>query len=185
MIGYARFQYGAAPSCGTHWTMQAFAIAGLGERPHTGAHHPPNAGPTAHCPMLITTVRHPADWLYSYYYGRLSGYTGLEKVDRLMHIARSLNFKNFLSSYCRLYAGTISEVFADYNATVAWRLEDYPWPVIEFLQAQGASKIAIDHIKKLPASNVSRIQANPLTEKQRAMIRDAESGLCEQYEYYM
>lgn len=129
MIHYPSFDFASPPRTGTAWFVKACALTPLGERSRGTVHLPPIAPATQ---MQVTQVRHPCDWLASYYTTIQRTYLDVPSVDVFRNLDWS-TFPKFVRSYLRSLPGAIGAMFASYQATTYLRLEDQPFALLELL----------------------------------------------------
>lgn len=180
MIHFPRFTFAAPPRCGNAWFLGACAIAGFGEHGTAKAHV--LTRPTGK--LGVTLVRHPYDFLTSYYAELRGGHTGVSSLDRLARTAKSsAGFLNFCETYLDEHAGTVSEMFGYYSADIVLRLEDQPWATVTFLQSLGVKQDRIEQVRALPAKN--RRKDSTLLEFRhlRQAVTEAEQDFCDHYAY--
>lgn len=179
MIHYPLFDYGALPRTGTAWFTQACAIAGLGEQGRAKVHEFPE-GPKDK--LRVTSVRHPADWLVSYFHviGRTS--FGIAELN----VFAQLNFESFtdfIKSYLKQCPGAIERAMDAFQADVVQRLEDQPRALIRLLNV-------LDHPFNMPRViihntriNVGRFPRPYWQPNLYDQVLDAEASLMERFDY--
>ncbi len=99
--------------------IQACHAVGLGERFKTDIHQPHKRDGKRLC---VTTVRHPLDWLASYYRSIYPGKCGVPIVDKFASIQAD-NFIDFVQAVMEKYPGGVGSMFIEYNADSYVRLE--------------------------------------------------------------
>ena len=177
MIRYPDFDFASPPRTGTTWFVQACALTSLGERSRGQVHLLHDDSPT----LKITHVRHPCDWLASYFQTIHGGYLDVPCVDEFRFLEFS-SFGSFIKSYLRKMPGSIGRMFKAYRATSYIRLEDEPFGLLELLKS-----CEIEHkatkIKTLAPANRAR-QHLPIWERHTwAAVLEAEHEFVEEFDY--
>lgn len=136
MIDYGSFIFAAAPKTGTTWFLKVAEKSGLarGSKSHVHTKAPEDVKK-----MSVSLVRHPCDWLASYYYTLKGGATGVLEADALVDIARgNYEFEDFVHEYLKEFPGQISYIFYSYNADSYIRTCDLQWAAYELFVLNGA-----------------------------------------------
>jgi len=183
MISYTDFQYAAAPKTGTTWFIKAAYEAGLGHKKKTNLHDPP---PDGHKGFVVTTIRHPYDWLVSYYLSLRGGTVGVVGVDLFCWIARkSPSVEAFINNYLRMFPGRVTEMFDSYKANTVIRLEDYPESAIEIFDTFRNSRVSCDgQVRKITPQNARKGSPHITNRRQKEAVISAELEFCETYDYF-
>jgi len=137
MIDYGPFLFAAPPRTGSTWFLKACYEVGLGEGFKSDVHtlFPPDARK-----LKVSLVRHPFNWLISYFAAIQGGHTGIDCVDRLASLDFSGTFVDFIRSYLEKTPGALTNIARTYNADSYLRTEDLPWPFMELVEAAGISE---------------------------------------------
>ncbi len=187
MIDYGAFRFAGPPRTATTWFRKAAAAVGLGEKSSVGVHTP-------HTPrgavLALSTVRHPVNWLSSYYNVLDGGLIGVSAVDRFAPLVRrSRSLGEFVDLYLSSCPGTVGEMFWSYNADSVLRIEDLPWAAVEFFGAENLHvdvrklKQNLEVVAGMPPHNVSTGVIAVISPKMRQRVLDAESNFCNLYGY--
>jgi hypothetical protein len=134
MIDYGLFKYAAPPRTASTWVQHA-----LSKTRHEVLHgntfavHIPFS-PGYEVPRL-STVRHPVEWLLSYWYSVGTGVvSGCDELRELAQVARRSNtLVEFLLNVAEDQPGIVGRIFGQYMATSVIRVEDLPYGLISFL----------------------------------------------------
>ncbi len=181
MINYKRIQFASAPRTGSTYFMKAAAIAGLGEGFKAHVHKPFPEEPNA-AVLRISMVRHPVDWLISYYTAIFPGSTGIEEVDALLTLPGQ-DFDEFAYHYLERMPGHVNEVFDRYRSNTNLRIEDAPWNVIEMFES--ITKLTEDQTQRIVGLGKQNISKTlPFVgRKNRLLLGLAEKKTMEKYDY--
>lgn len=178
MIDYPSFQFASAPRTGTTWFLKACAIAGFGEGHKFAVHkHFVGGGPK----IRVSCVRHPVDWLRSYFCEIYPGSVGVPVIDQLTSVYAA-NFGEFIYGVCRDFPGVIGEIFDSYTADSVFRLEDQPHATVEFFGQLGVDSALTEKCRQMNAQNPGKGWAD-VTPVMRGRIYEAERDLYERYDY--
>jgi len=159
MIDYKKFCFGACPRTGSTWVMQAAAIAKLGEGFKVDVHVPPTENHPGK--LIVTLVRHPYEWLASYYFALQGGCVGISLIDEIAPLVREAeNFEHFVLSYCESLAGRYSEIIRSYRGDSVIRTEDLRWGIIGLFKALGVKENRLAEIRDMPPINVNATKGN-------------------------
>lgn len=179
MIDCGPFRFASAPRTGTAWFCQCLAAVGVGEFGRASVHIPHDVN--SNC-CTVTIVRHPCDWLASYFGTIRGGHTYVDAVDQFSQLPRD-DFDWFIRLYLKRMAGSVGRLFDRYHANCVLRLEDMPQAMIELVCRFGvtekiAKRIATvapanRNIRKLPIWNPSLY----------ARVVDAERDFLKRYDY--
>lgn len=182
MIKYDKFFFAAAPRTGSTWFLKAASIAGLGDGQKATLHQPP---PIIWDGYLVSLVRHPYDFLISYFLSLEGGMTGVHCVDVLANYARtSANSDEFIANYLKYAPGEVGRIFDRYKASTVLKLEDFPWNTIEFFESVGVQYSNAIKIKDITPQNVRKGHVHVVNKNLKKQVMLAERRTCEQYEYY-
>jgi len=132
--------------------LKAFALAGLGVGFKASVHLPHASSPAQ---ARVMTVRHPCDWLRSYYAEIHRAYLGIPAVDRFFYLP-DMSFDEFIRQYLKDIPGGVGAMFVEYGADVCLRIEDAPWCLFEFLESMGVPAAARKSFLSLGPVNVNR-----------------------------
>ena len=176
MIDYGIFQFASPPRTATTWFRKVAFRAGLGERSAAGIHTPHEPRGDV---LRVSVVRHPADWLRSYYTTIQGGHVGVGCVDKFMALAKgSYCLNDFLAGYLFKMPGAVGWMFDAYNADTILRVEDLPWAMQSILEGAGVKlSLAVNAIKISP-QNVSRGVMPIMSPILRRDVVAAESEFC-------
>lgn len=184
MIDYKYFTFAAAPRTGSTWFLGALASAGLGECSKAYAHTPWPRG-TQDARLRVSMVRHPCDWLASYFTSIYPGSVIVAEVDEFKkQIPAAKNFNDFLNQYLEKMPGAVGRVFAAYEADAFIKVADLPYALDEFLESVGVKRAARINATELPPQNVSSFMSLPrFTKEQRKAVLEAEAEFVEKFEF--
>jgi len=183
MIDLGRIQLAVPPRCGTTWALHAAHAAGLGTHTKTTAHIPFDHQGRTSRQLQVTIVRHPADWLASFWTAIYTGKIGVPCVDRFSDVAiESKDFTGFILNYVEKCPGTVGSMFEAYRANTYLRLEDMPWAWIDMLRSVGVSKGAAEQVRKIGRINQST--GKPVVTKMlREVITRSEQVMMDAFDY--
>lgn len=179
MIDCDVFTYASPPRTATTWIKHALAQVGL---PASGRVHEPHDGPRSK--LRMTTVRHPAEWLRSYWAAIWPGQIQVDAVDDLHKACRGTRtFDEFIRAYLASN-WTVSGMIGSYGADSVIRVEDLPWAFCEFLQSVGVSCELGDRCLLIPTANAARNEQVPRWNPQlRARVVEKEQDAIELFDY--
>jgi hypothetical protein len=194
MIDYGLFKYAAPPRTASTWVQHA-----LSKTRHEVLHgntfavHIPFS-PGYEVPRL-STVRHPVEWLLSYWYSVGTGVvSGCDELRELAQVARrSSTLVEFLLNVAEDQPGIVGRIFGQYMATSVIRVEDLPYGLISFLQLVGDVPPTIqEQIIRVPRKNTKPptkgrqavLDPNDLPQHVWRKIMRAEEELSDRYEYF-
>lgn len=175
MIDYHCFRYASAPRTGTTWFLQA-AYQCLGIEGMKASVHLP------HCcfdKLCVSVVRHPYDWLESYYYVLQQGCIHVDCVDVFMKL-NGKSFKTFLRSYLELMPGKVGSMFFAYQADCFLKLEDFP---TAFSLLMDSFEISSREVLELPKQNVRNRFVLKEAKKWRTAVEQAEKEMMDYFSY--
>jgi len=184
MIDYKQFHFGAAPRTGSTWVMRAASVAGFGLGFKTEVHSPP----AERCLSWfnVTLVRHPYEWLISYYYFLQGGAVNQPLVDVLMPAARkAMDFEHFVLLYAEGHAGQFTKIVKSYCGDSVIRTEELKRGIIELFRTLGVSEDRLEKIQELSPINVNNRKGdfdNEIPYLQGIVMR-AEPELYEHFDY--
>ena len=179
MIQFDNFAFASPPRTGTAWFVNACAVAGFGEKDRSKVHIPP---PAKWGGFMLSIVRHPADWLVSYFNTLEGGKVGVPEVDALAQYYCANDMARSLKRYLKSPPNTVSKMFAAYEATSVMKLEDFPWAPLEFFYSLGY-KEKDNRIRSMARMNVKYGVGFVVSYPLRKKIIEHEPMMCEQYDY--
>lgn len=151
MIDYKHFQLACPPHTGSTWCIKACALAGLGEATKTDLHKPFPSDGGQFVPR-IATVRHPGDWLFSYFQN--AGQTNLPLVDVLLPLQRrSLGYSQFVREIIEHIPGQVGRIMNAYKADTYIRTDELTDGFTDYLEAFG---LDVSEVMYLGPQNTSR-----------------------------
>ena len=181
MIDYGTFRFAAPPRTGCTWFLKACSMARLGEGLKSHVHSP---SPPRTVGLTVSLIRHPHDWLCSYFYALQGGHMGIPAVDDLSFMAKdSVDFAGFMRRYIKRCSGKVSLMFDSYNADTVMKTEELKWSSLEFFASLNVKKNLLDEIKRLPPQNVGKNMPIKTDTKLRERVCEAESSFCNRYDY--
>jgi len=133
----------------------------------------------------VSLVRHPYNWLVSYYVAIYPGVVGIDPIDQLResHGKELPTYQDFLTNYLMHHRGTVGRIFGAYQADSYIRIEDTPWAVVELFESLGVPKLGRNRCKGIPIKNSSK-QHHPIIGKLRQQVLLAEEEMVERFEYF-
>lgn len=180
MIDCDVFAYASPPRTATTWIKHALAQAGL---PCSGRVHEPHCSGDGK--LKLTTVRHPADWLRSYFAAIWPGQIQVDCVDwvRKNFCTGQESFDGFVRAYLQS-DWTVGGMIAAYGADAVIRVEDLPWAFAEFLASVDAPTRVQEQCLLIPAANTARNSKLPKWNPSlRARVLEKEYEMIELYCY--
>lgn len=181
MIDYGTFRFAAPPRTGTTWFLKACSMAGLGEGDKAHVHQPIPPKTTG---LTVSLIRHPYDWLCSYYHALRGGNTGILHVDILAVVARSSqDFPSFIKQYVRNSPGLVSKMFDSYHADSVMKTEELKWASLEFFASLNVKQKVLDEIKTLSPQNVGKDTPIKTNTKLRELVCESEDSFCNRFDY--
>ncbi len=182
MIKYDKFHFAAPPRTGSTYFIKCASICDLGDAQKSVLHQPPSMEWDGY---LVSLVRHPYDFLCSYYLSLKGGATGVYCVDVLCNYARTANdVDEFIALYLRYCPGEVGRIFNRYRATTVLRLEDFSWNVIEFFESLGIKYSIAMRVNDITPQNVRKGLVHIENKSQKKQVVFAERDICDRYEYY-
>lgn len=182
MIDFGPFQFAGAPRCATTWILHAVSAVGMGDFSKASVHiphQPPKRGETEK--LKASMVRHPYDWLASYYAATKLGHTGVPAVDRFQVLPFG-SFKTFVEGYLREMPGAVGNIFSSYGANILLKVEDLPWCWMELLSMVGVSEARWRRCEGVTRQNWCQRLPKLDSRLKRAVMR-SEREMVERYEY--
>jgi hypothetical protein len=177
MIDLGPFFYAAPPRCGTTWVINAAVAVGLKEGFKATVHLPPENSTKKK--LLITTVRHPCDWLVSYWTSIYPGKIGVPAVDRFADLP--IDFDDFIRLYLTRMPGYVSKMFLIYRADSYIRLEDLPQAFHDVLGSYDIEQR--DRCLTIPKQNFNRKEFPLWNPSLYDRVLDSEAEAMERFEY--
>ena len=194
MLQYELFDFACPERTGGLWFWKASQLAGLGIG-FTRAYELEDAPKiqtrfsrvNKDNKLRVSLVRHPCDWLASFYASFpkrpkkgvcLIGPCPIAGFD--VHVEKILDY---LENPRSCIGFSIKGMFNAYKADVVVRLEDMPWAYIELLESLGVGEEYRDNVRQLKPQNVSTNlpKWNP---ELRKRVMKAEKEMCDEYEYF-
>lgn len=181
MIDYGKFQFACPSRTGTVWFLEAARLAGFGlATTKTQAH---TLFPSKReCGFRVTLVRHPCDWLASYFEAirqKMLDVDCLVSWGQLDHTS----FDGFIRSYLNEMPGAVGRLYAIYKADSYLRIEDMPWAFIELMEM-----IDVPYERRRRIVSIGKRNASgslPLWNRRlRELVLEAESKPCCDFDYY-
>lgn len=144
-------------------------------------HHPP---PPQQTGFVVSIVRHPYEWLMSYYRSLGGSETGITEVDVLAECARAArSTTEFIQMYLTIHRGCVGRLFDAYAAASVYRVEDFPWCALELFHACGANMNELSKASKIGIQNHHEYIPEVIDPKLRAMVMRAERDFSQRYNY--
>lgn len=132
----------------------------------------------------MSIIRHPYEWLESYYHAIRGVAVGVPCVDVFSQAARNAeNFEAFVVQYLRDMPGAVSDMFIAYNAASVMRLEELRWATQEFFRSVGVEGDELRDVAELPPENVRKDVHRDKHKRLRREVCDADAEFCERYDY--
>ncbi len=178
MIDYGSFVYAGPPRSGTTYFMKVMSEVGLGDGFKAHVHQQARDSGK----LSVCTVRHPCQWLQSYYQEIRGGHTGIDAVD-VFKGCDFTSFEGFLYSYLYLMPGAVGNMFFSYNADSYLKLEDMPWAIEDFLTSLNVSQFDIIKINNIGPQNISKTLPDFPSPNVIKLIAQSEQELMETYDY--
>ena len=185
MIDYKEFRFASPPRTGGSWFIHVTSIMGLGQGQKAKLHEPPPSDATGQN-LNVSLVRHPCNWLESYFYALKGGLVGVPLIDELVHSARdSKDINLFADRVAGFHAGIITEIFDSYKPSTVMRLEDLPWAAGEFFMSLGYSRRDIQCVLDAPPINCRdhKLTDVKMSKRIRKLVADSEQSLFDRYDY--
>lgn len=179
MITYPDFHFASPPRTGTTWFLRACFYAGWGAQHKANVHIPHTPGSE----LKITLVRHPCDWLASYFTRIHRGCIHVTSVDRFAKLPVG-DFDKFVRAYLQRMPGAIGEMFTDYNATSYMRIEDMPHAFIELCMSLNVHPSQYGMVYALKPVNDTATDKLPIWRRSLyEHVMDAEREMMEHFDY--
>jgi len=178
-IDFGLFLFASPPRTATTWIKHAADRAGL---KGGGRVHDPHDGDPSR--IRLSTVRHPVDWLRSYYQSIWPGQIQIDLVDDLRKTCTGAeSFDDFVRKYLAR-CWTVGGMFGRYGADVVVRVEDLPWAFVNFLEPLTSRTRLLEQVLLVPSANMTRAEKqvawNPSL---RDRVIEKELDMIERYEY--
>jgi len=183
LIDCGHFHLACPPFTGSTWCIKALAAAGLGDASKTGLHLPHISHWGQECPPLkVSTVRHPAMWLRSYWLNR--GHIGVPLVDRFLPWAKeSEDFSGFVRTYLKEDPGAIGNMFFSYNANNWIRTDELVPAFREMLELVGCPEKQARLVESVEPQNVFKGKKPAYPPHLFDLVLEAERDLCSYFEF--
>lgn len=181
MIEYKNFSFAAPPRTGSTSFLSMANLVGLGERQKTKAHIPP---PNNYGGFVVSMVRHPFDFLISYFLALRGGATGVDCVDVFTFARHHDSPESFIRRYLRDIPGQVGKMFDIYQANSIIRLEDLPLAAEEFFESVGVPSSTAKMVSLITPQNARKGQPHIVDKKLRRAVVEAEKDFCDRYEYF-
>ena len=184
-VRYDQFRFASIPRSGTTWFLQACEEAGLGKKYKATVHEPFNDSDGGI--FKLSLIRHPYDWLVSYFKAIAPGMTGIPVIDKLKFPSEEwyteYDFASFVNLYLSECPGQVGRIFESYGADSYLRIEDMPWAATEFFASLGIPPHKRNRCRMISPVNTSKghIPKNPTLYR---LVMEAEKEMCERYDYY-
>lgn len=145
-IDYGKFVFASPPRTGGTWFIKAASEAGLGRAFKKDLHIPASKEEKK---LKVSLVRHPCDWLASYYFALRGGQTGVEPVDVLIPLAKDcMEFEDFVLCVLDEFPGQVSEIMLYYNSDSYIRTQDLQWAAYDLFTSE---EVKASPLKAAPA----------------------------------
>ena len=179
MIHYDQFSFGAPPRSATSWFIKACTEVGLPDKPEDFVHNIPTKVEEKR--YIVSTVRHPYDWLRSYFHAVKN--MQIKPIYPFENHIHAATHNDFVRRVVLNDPGHICKLFDAYKASTVIRLEDLPWAAVGFFQTLGISRHKSEECRSLPKLNVGRNQIEKTDKYLRRMLVESEKDFCERYDY--
>jgi len=181
MLEYDGFGFASPPRTGTAWFVNACALAGLGEKSRALSHTPP---PQIYSGVVVCIIRHPLDWLVSYYMALTGGSIGVTCVDQFVPAAKSCDtVERFLKHVAYKMPGSVGSMFKGYRATTMFKLEDLPYSALDFLIPL-SRRVDRDRIMCEGRMNARNGRGILHREMWYKLITESEKEFCKEFDYF-
>ena len=183
MMDMGLFFFASPPRTATTWVRKATMEAGiLRNADRVKVHVPHEDRPSS--VLRIACVRHPCDWLRSYYTSVYPGKVGVECVDVFRPAAGAKDFDEFVRYVLSLGPGAVGGMFRAYNADVILRVEDLPWAFVEFLESLAVPRKLRERCLSLNRQNPTKPELFPTWHPSlKARVLQSEAEMVDRYEY--
>jgi len=136
----------------------------------------------------LTLVRHPYEWLRSYYYIPQGLMVGVPTIDVLAPLAvAAQSFEEFILSYAEQEAGRYTRIIKSYHGDSVIRTEDLKPAIIELFDALGVGPYwlnMVDQLTPMPIDLDKAAEAEEIPYLQE-IIQKVEPEIYEQYDYQL
>lgn len=180
-LDFGIFLFASPPRTATTWIKHAADMAGLRGG---GRVHDPHSNDSSR--IKLSTVRHPAEWLRSYWAAIWPAQIQVDLVDDLYKACCGAEtFDEFIRLYLKS-SWRIGGMIAGYGADVVIRVEDLPWAFINFLEpfmSPQLPEFQPDECLFIPHVNESRKVLPRWNPSLKAKVLEAEHEMIEKYEY--
>jgi hypothetical protein len=169
------------PRTGSTWFLNAVAASGLNML-DGGSKDKHSIGVFNQSDFRVTLVRHPYNWLRSYYFSIAGGHVGVPLLDNIFPVLyrETGSFSKFINVIVTDFPGLVCRVFDAYKASTIMRLEDMPWAAVLFMrQINAPNPVGPRAIGKLNGTK----ELPPVDEKLRYLLSRSEEEFCDRYEY--
>ena len=178
------FEFASPPRTATTWIRSAAVSAGLTELNRNYVHIPHERNNNGRNVIKVTCVRHPCEWLRSWYASIYPGLIGVDAVDDLRWHVNYASFDAVVRQYLAMPAGWIGRMFNAYNADVVIRVEDLPWSFVEFLESLGVPVKMRERCLSMQPMNVFKKQTKPSWNPSlRLRVEESEKEFIARYDY--
>lgn len=194
MIDFKDFQFACPPRTGTLWALKAMATVDFSKyhfihsRKNTDnlvrETHVPFPKTNNQNKIKVSLVRHPCDWLTSYYLNWNKMELGTCFASLEFNPLFRTSFIDFVQDYLYRAKGAVGRLYNKYQADTCLRIEDCPWAMLEFLSCyKELSNDVANEIVKLPKQNISptTVEWDPKLHKR---VMEVEKELTERYDYH-
>ncbi len=183
MIDYGLFHFASAPRTATAWIHEAAKSAGIKQNHVQIAAHIPFTEPRQDNTFRLSCVRHPCDWLASYYVKFRPSFLDLPSMSKFCWHAET--FDDFIRRYLDEAPGEVGRMMTGYNADSYIRVEDLPMAFVNFLEPFGVPRIMRHQCTTIKLVNATRSDLKPKWNKQLydAVLR-TETPFLERFEYW-
>lgn len=175
------FEFSAPPRTATTWVQNACTACYLPSGGKASIHIPPNG---KHNKLWVTTVRHPADWLLSYWVNIFPGKVSVIEVDAFADLPGT-SFDEFILAYLEQMPGGVGKMYEAYRADSYLKIEDLPFCWMEFMVTLRVPEVYRDRCLQIPIMNESdrkkgKPKWNPSLWK---AVLNAEEPIMEHFNY--
>ena len=188
MIDYEHFAFATPPRTGSAWLTHAVTLVGLPAYGRSQVHFPQ---PTEDR-IRVTTVRHPVDWLRSYFLNVYPGKIGMPQVDAFAelrpsdteHYAKD-QFDGFVQCYLDKLPGAVGRMFYAYEPTQCLKLEQIEESFISLCRAAGlGSEEDFNLIRSVGRRNSTKGFRHRGKHQWHDLVMQVETEYCEQFDYH-
>ena len=171
--------FAAPPRTGSTWFIKAAAEIGIAGSTKTNLHTPATSDWKSYS---VSLVRHPAQWLMSYFLALEGGSIGVPEIDQFATCYAPKNVSASLRAFLRTPEGSLTRAFNTYHADTVLKLEDFPWGPMEFFMSLGYDNV--EKLRHLPVQNAYYGVVYQLDRKWVKRIIQHEPEYCESYDYF-